>query len=459
MRPIGRTFAIGAAFVLALSACSSGATTAPTTAATAASGGASSAPTAAANACGTNPVTLNIWGGYPEIDPVYKAAGEAFTKTHPNVSFTVFSTDLRGFEQKLTTALPSKTAGEVIVRTTNFLSRFIDQGLLDKLPDDIKAAVTANGAYAPEVVKDNTYKGDVWGMPIFTGGTGIYYNTDDYTAAGITNPPASLDDLYNNAKKLAVKDASGNLTRSGWSLRLSGQGSGVAEKFWILLIQKGKTLIRETPEGSGKWVAEYNGPEGQALFQMYVDILKQGIDTETIDADAKAFETHQTSQFLRESWVINEIATAAPDLVGHYKTVSPPVGDILTTEAMFVPADAQNKDCAWDFVRFMREPAQQQNLTKVSGWLFARKDIDLTQFLADNPAYEGFLKRPDNFQLYLTPPIPEFDEIETKLATHLVEGYADYANLAGQPDKIKTLLDGWAQETNDILKTNNHYGG
>jgi multiple sugar transport system substrate-binding protein len=139
--------------------------------------------------------------------------------------------------------------------------------------------------------------------------------------------------------------------------------------------------------------------------------------------------------------------------------VSPPVGDILTTESIFVPADAANKDCAWEFVRFMREPAQQQNLTKVSGWLFARKDVDLTQFLQDNPTYEGFLKRPDNFQLYVTPPIAEFDEIETKLATHLVDGYADYQNLAGQPDKIKTLLDGWANETNDILKANDHFGG
>jgi multiple sugar transport system substrate-binding protein len=452
-----RNVALGAALVLAMSACQGGGSAAPSV-----GGGSSPAPGGSApvaNACGTEPVTLNVWGGYPEIDAVYKKAGEDFKATHPNVDFTVFSTDLRGFEQKLTTALPSKTAGEVIVRTTNFLARFIDQGLLDKLPEDIKAAVKADGAYAPEVLKDNAYKDDIWGMPIFTGGTGIYYNTDDYAAAGIANPPASLDDLAANARKLAAKDSSGTLTRSGWSLRLSGQGSGVAEKFWILLIQKGKTLIRETPEGSGKWVAEYNSPEGVQLFQMYVDLLKEGVDSPNIEHDAKAFETHQTSQFLRESWVINEIATTAPDLVGHYATVSPPVGDILTTESMFVPADAANKDCAWDFIRFMREPAQQQNLTKVSGWLFARKDIDLTQFLADNPTYEGFLKRPDNFQLYVTPPIAEFDEIETKLATHLVDGYADFANLAGQPDKIKSLLDGWAQETNDILKTNNHFGG
>ena len=453
-----RTLAIGAAVVLAVSACGSSASPAPTGAGpVATSAGGSAAPVA--NACGTDPITLNVWGGYPEIDAVYKQAGEDFKKTHPNVDFTVFSTDLRGFEQKLTTSLPSNTAGEVVVRTTNFLARFIDQGLLAPLPDDIKSAVTAAGAYAPEVIKDNTYKDDVWGMPIFTGGTGIYYNTDFYSDAGITSPPASLEDLAANARKLAVKDASGTLTRSGWSLRLSGQGSGVAEKFWILLIQKGKTLIRETPEGSNKWVAEYNSPEGVALFQMYVDLLKEGVDSLNIEHDAAAFETKQTAQFLRESWVINEIATTAPDLVGHYATVSPPVGDILTTESMFVPAGAANADCAWDFIRFMREPEQQMNLTKVSGWLLARKDVDLTQFLADNPTYEGFLKRPDNFQLYVTPPIAEFDEIETKLATHLVDGYADFENLAGQPDKIKALLDAWAQETNDILKANDHFGG
>lgn len=458
-RGIFKKFAIGATLLFAVSACGGAATTGPSTGPTAGGSQAPGASQATANACGTDPVTLNVWGGYPEVDPVYKAAGEAFTKTHPNVSFTVFSTDLRGFEQKLTTALPSKTAGEVVVRTTNFLARFIDQGLLMPLPDDIKTAVNAKGAYAPEVIKDNTYNNNMYGLPIFTGGTAIYYNTDMYKDAGISGPPKSMDDLIANAQKLAKTDAKGAVTRSGWSLRLSGQGSGVAEKFWILLIQYGKTLIRETSDGSGKWVAEYNGPEGQKLLKMYVDFLKNKIDSPDIDHDAKAFETKVTAQFLRESWVIPEIAAQAPDLVGHYATIAPPVGDILTTESMFVPAGAANADCAWDFIRFMREPAQQLNLTKVSGWPEARRDIDLTAFLAENPTFEGFLKKPADFKLYVTPPIPEFDEIETKLATHLVDAYADYQNLSANPDKIKTLLDGWAKETNDILKANNHYGG
>ena len=106
-----KTLAIAGAFAIAVGACSGGATTAPSSAATS-EPGTSSPPTA--NACGTDPITLNIWGGYPENDEVYKQAGAAFKATHPNVDFTVFSTDLRGFEQKLTTAIPSKTAGDVV---------------------------------------------------------------------------------------------------------------------------------------------------------------------------------------------------------------------------------------------------------------------------------------------------------------------------------------------------------
>lgn len=454
-RAHGRTKALvlGSSVVIAAAAWG------PALAAPAAPGSSSSAVyQQASDACGTDPITLNVWGGYPENDEVYRQAGEAFTALHPNVSFTIFSTDLRGFEQKLVTALPTGTAGDVVIRTTNFLARFIDEGLLQPAPDDIEAAVTG-GDYHPAVVQDSTYAGDIWGLPIYTGGTAVYYNTTMYEEAGITDPPTSMDALIENAYKTFKVDESGATTRSGWSLRLSGQGSGVAEKFWILLLQYGRTLIKETPEGSGMWVADYNGPEGVQLFQMYVDMIRDGVDSHNIEHDAAAFEKELTAQFLRESWVVPDIAANAPDLVGRYATVAPPAADILTVESAFVPVTAPNPDCSWEFIRFLREPAQQQNLIKVSGWLPARQGLDYTDLLAENPGFAGFLTGRENLALTVTPPIAEFDEIETKLAEHLVEGYADYANLAGNPEAIQDLLNGWAEETNQILRDNGHFGG
>jgi multiple sugar transport system substrate-binding protein len=453
-----KTLALLACVGLAIGACGPSAASSassPAASSSAAAPGESTAasPSAVANACGDAPITLNIWGGYPEMDAVYKKAGEAYTALHSNVSFTIFSTDLRGFEQKLTTALPSNTGGDVVIRTANFLSRFIDQGLLAPVPADLEAFVKG-GAYSDTVITDSSYKDKVVGVPIFSSGTALYYNKDYFAEAGLSGPPTTMDQIWDYAKKLAKVDGSGNVTRSGISLRLSGQGSGVAEKFWILLLQSGHELVKET--SAGHYAADYNGPDGVALFEHYVDALRDKIDSPNIDHDAKAFETKVTAMFAREPWVVAEIATAAPDLVGHYGSISLPVGDLGGTETMYVPTSAPNAACSWDFIRFLTAPEQQLTIPPIAGWLPSRKDLDLTAFLAANPGYEGFLKKPDGMKVSLTPPISEFDELETKLATHLVDAYADYANLAGKPDKIQTMLNTWADETNQILATNGH---
>jgi multiple sugar transport system substrate-binding protein len=456
-----KTLGLIAAIGLVVGACGPGATTSPSSAgagpsASAAGPGESvgaSASAVAVNACGDAPITLNIWGGYPEMDAVYKKAGEAYTALHPNVAFTIFSTDLRGFEQKLTTALPSNTGGDVVIRTANFLARFIDQGLLAPVPADL-AAFIKGGAYSDTAIQDSSYKDQVVGVPIFSSGSALYYNTDFLTEAGLSGPPTTMDQIWDYAKKLAKVDASGNVTRSGISLRLSGQGSGVAEKFWILLLQSGHELVKQT--SPGHYAADYNGPDGVALFEHYVDALRDKVDSPNIDHDAKAFETKATAMFAREPWVVAEIATAAPDLVGHYGTISLPNADLGATETMYVPTSAPNAACSWDFIKFLTEQPQQLLIPPIAGWLPSRKDLDLTSFLAANPGYEGFLKKPAGLKVSLTPPIAEFDELETKLATHLVDAYADYANLAGNPDKIQTMLNTWADETNSILAQNGH---
>ena len=181
-----------------------------------------------------------------------------------------------------------------------------------------------------------------------------------FAEAGITAPPATMDELWADAAKLAKLDADGNVTRSGISLRLSGQGSGVAEKFWILLMQYGKSLISKTADG--KYQVDYNGPEGAALLARYVDSLKNKVDSPNIEHDAKAFETLATAMFARESWVIADIAANAPELVGHYGTIALPKADLGGGEYMFVPAASPNAACAWDFIKFLTDQQQQLDI-------------------------------------------------------------------------------------------------
>src|SRR2546422_11646399 len=57
-------------------------------------------------------VELSIWGGDPEIAPIYQRAAEAYQQAHPNVKVTVPTTDIRDYERKLAASLPADTAGE-----------------------------------------------------------------------------------------------------------------------------------------------------------------------------------------------------------------------------------------------------------------------------------------------------------------------------------------------------------
>ena len=78
--------------------------------------------------------TLSLWTGYPELVPYYQAVADAYAKTNPGVSFTIFSTSLREAEQKLSAAVPTGTGPDIFDIGTNISVNFIDAGLIE--PND-----------------------------------------------------------------------------------------------------------------------------------------------------------------------------------------------------------------------------------------------------------------------------------------------------------------------------------
>jgi multiple sugar transport system substrate-binding protein len=78
-----------------------------------------------------------------------------------------------------------------------------------------------------------------------------------------------MEQVMEYAQKLAEYDGD-KLISSGLSLRLSGGGSGVGEKFWMYLFPNGGTIIEKTP--SGKWHNGYNNEAGRKTVLMYLDL-------------------------------------------------------------------------------------------------------------------------------------------------------------------------------------------
>lgn len=401
-------------------------------------------------------VEISVWSGYPEMVPFYNRVAEDLRRTYPGVKVNVVATPLREYERRLAITLPAGSAADVIELGYSTAQRYLEANLLQVAPANITSFVSNPSTYDKFFIDAASYKGKVFGVPLFRGQGALFYNEDLLRAAGFTRPPRTMDEFTEYAQKLTKRDASGNPTVSGWSLRLGGGGQGIAEKFWINLHQWGGSLLEQSADG--KWYANYDSPAGVKTLQQYVDLVhKYKTVTPAMKADAEAFQLEATAMFIRESWVIADTAAKAPRL--KYKTAPLPVGTIALPANLYVPASTKGDKArmAWEFARRAVERQNQIWMVENAGWLPIRKDIDYKALVAKIPALSAFLNYPKGYTFFTLPAIAPIEEVLTRLAERLVRAYND-PKLVDNPTGVATVLREAAAETNAILERNGILG-
>src|SRR5690606_6078750 len=169
---------------------------------------------------------IRVWSGYPELAPFYEHVAEGMKAEHPDLTVRVEAIALREHEKRIALGLTSGEAAEVIELGTSTATRYLENDLFNKAPDDV-AAFVSDPANFGEFFRDSaSYNGAVYRVPLFRGQSAIYYNTEMFEAAGIEAPPTDMAEMTSVAEKLTQRDGSGNPTVSGWSMRLSGGGAG-----------------------------------------------------------------------------------------------------------------------------------------------------------------------------------------------------------------------------------------
>jgi multiple sugar transport system substrate-binding protein len=405
--------------------------------------------------------TLAIWTGFPDVQPFYQAVAEAYTKLHPEVKFTFLSASLREMEQKLSAAVPTGTGPDVYDIGTNITINFIESGLVEANTPEIDQYLRGGG-WNKFVVDFFTINGKSYGLPLWEGSkASMFYNKTMFKEAGIAEPPATFPDLVAAAQKLVKFDASGKMIRSGISLRLSGQGSGIAEKFRYILTGAGADTIVPTP--SGKWHNGYDNDGGRAALQFVVDaVQKYKIDDPKVQHDSDAFVAGTTAMLFREAYVIGEIRAKNPKLEYGVApipkwTASSPHRMLLQPWGVYVNGKSSNKPAAWEFVKFLTNQENSLRLTEMTGWVSERQDVDWKPLLDKIPQFQVFVSPPKDMAYYVEPILPPWDEIESKMADKLVAAYVD-PSLNGNPAKLAAAVKAMAAQTDQLLKEAGLYG-
>ena len=111
--------------------------------------------------------------------------------------------------------------------------------------------------------KDGAY----YALPTAVRSLALFYNQRLFDEAGITAPPADLDELVEVAKKLTKRDGAGNITQVGITTGMTAQ-----DHHWFR-----EGLIRQfggAPYNDGYNTVSYNTEAGAAALQYYTDLEK-----------------------------------------------------------------------------------------------------------------------------------------------------------------------------------------
>jgi multiple sugar transport system substrate-binding protein len=392
--------------------------------------------------------TLTVWSGYPEMAPFYEHVAQGMKAAYPKLEVKVEAIALREHEKRVALGLTGGQDGTTVIELSgSTATRYLENDLLPEAPADISTFVKDPKNF-DKFFSDTAGKGGkIYGVPLFRGQGALYYNTDMFKAAGLTAPPKTMEDYSAYAEKLTKRDASGKATVSGWSMRLSGGGQGIAEKFWINMHQYGGAIL--VPAGDGKWKPNFANEAGRkALKQYLTNIFTTKTVSPEMPADADAFERGQTAMFIRESWVIGDIAKKAPDL--KYATAPLPKGSIALPTNLYVAGKGADAKAGWEFAKAANSPENLVWLLQNVGWLPNRSGVDYSAVTSKQPAFAAFVEYPKGYEFFTLPSIGPIEEILTRVAAQLVVAFGD-ASLAGDDAKIDAFLKKTSDEVNTIL--------
>jgi len=401
---------------------------------------------------GLGKTKLSMWSGWPEMLPLYEKVAKEYQESHPDVEVGILAFNLRDLEMKLAATIPTNTVVDIVGSYIDVMRKYIEAGFIPPNPPDIDAMVKG-GAYSQFTINNAlTYGDHTFGTPVFRGRAVMFWNKKMFAEEGLTRAPRNWDEVIDYAKKLARYDTQGNLTRSGISLRFSGGGAGVAQKWGYWLYSAGAIILDKYPDG--KYRAGYDNEAGRETLKLYIDLVhKYHVNNPEIKGDSEGFALESTAMFMRESWVVGYMKTNAPQV--EYDTAPLPsdkrAGSIELSHNVYVTRTCKNPEVAWDFIKFLLQPKYQTYLLETVGWLPAREDVDYSPVYEKITQYRPFLELPENFGLYCSDPIACGDEVSTRLGERLENAFLDQ-NLVDNPEEIARIIHEAAVETNNILK-------
>lgn len=156
---------------------------------------------------GSGRVTLTMWTGFTGGDrPGYAQIVKDFNASHPNIKVVQTVEPWDTIQQKLPSAWLTGSGPDIAAPSSdpNVIAQYVKTNSLLPVETGSGTDKVNSTKLAPAAVKELTYNGKLYAIPANFASLSLYYNKKMFAAAGIANPPATVAEFEEDAKKLTV---------------------------------------------------------------------------------------------------------------------------------------------------------------------------------------------------------------------------------------------------------------
>ncbi|MEN6481875.1 MAG: ABC transporter substrate-binding protein [Anaerolineaceae bacterium] len=266
----------------------------------------------------------------------------------------------------------------------------------------------------PNVLAYYTVNDMQYSMPFNSSTPILYYNKDMFTAAGLDpeNPPKTFDEFTTAARALTQKNTDGTTAVYGSAFAIYGW---FFEQY--LAVSGGYYVNNGNGRDALATEATFNSPEGVRIMEWWKSMYDEGIlanyGRKTVDT-RNAFLAGQTAMFIDSTAVLRGMmdSTAGKFEIGTAFLPRPTeqaikdYGTVIGGGSLWIIKDRPEaeKDCAWEYIKFMSSAPQQAYWQTMSGYFPIRKSayqeqvsIDwTTQYPPFNTAIDQLHAAPNN---------------------------------------------------------------
>ncbi|RHA37794.1 extracellular solute-binding protein [Cellulomonas rhizosphaerae] len=293
------------------------------------------------------PAALTVWFMKDSFsDDIVSTFESDFEAAHPGTTLDIQIQEWDGIGQRVTSALASKDAPDVIEVGNTQVAEYAASGGVVDLSD--KVDDLGGSDWIPGLAEPGKIDGKQYGIPWYAANRVVIYNKDLFSVAGITAPPTTRAAWIDDTTKL---NAGGN------------QGIYLPGQNWYTLAgfvwDEGGDLAAQD---GGTWKGTLDTPEALAGMAFYKQLQALGQGPKDSDEanppQADVFATGKVAQIISSPGGAVAITKANPKLEGKLGFFPIPGKEAGTPGAVFtggsdlvIPEASQHQELAYEVVK------------------------------------------------------------------------------------------------------------